>query len=231
MKDFTDYKFRPSSLGKLMTNPRSKSEALSETTKSYLQELFIEEVFGRRKDIMNKYLEKGLLVEEDSLDLISKHYGKLFIKNKEKLSNEFMTGTPDIITEKVIDIKSSWDLFTFPMFDEEIPTKDYYWQLQAYMWLAGKTEADLVYCLNNSPEHLIVAEKRKQMYNRGLLDQEGTPEFDEMEKEVEKNMIFTDIEPEKRIKVFSIPFNAVEIEQVKVRIFEARAYLNKLSAL
>jgi hypothetical protein len=29
-----------------------------------------------------------------------------------------------------LDVKSSWDATTFPFFDTEIPTKDYYYQLQ-----------------------------------------------------------------------------------------------------
>lgn len=224
MKDFTNYKFRPSSLGKLMTNARSKSEPLSETTKNYLKEIFIEEVYGRRKDITNKYTEKGLLVEEDSLNCITKHYGKLFIKNKDRIENDFIVGTPDIIlADKIIDIKSSWDIWTFA--DADGSNKDYYWQLQGYMFLTGKTQADLVYCLNNSPEHLIVQEKRKQMYAKGLVDQEGTPEFDEMEAEVEKNMIYDDIDLAERIKVFPFVYDPAGVEQMKVKIFEARAYL------
>ncbi len=222
--DYTNYKFRPSSIGKLMVNGRSKSDPLSETTKSYLLEIFIEEEYGRRKDITNKFMEKGILTEEDSLNLLTAHYKKLFIKNKEKLSNDFVTGTPDIITDKIIDIKSSWDIWTFFKADGE--NKDYYWQLQAYMWLTGKTEADLVYCLNNSPEHLIFDEKRHQMYRLGLVDHEGTEDFNNMESEVEKNMKFDDIPADKRIKVFNFKYLPEDIEALKLRITECRNYLN-----
>ena len=37
-------KIRCSSLGKIMTSPKSKGEVLSQTTKTYLKELAIEEV-------------------------------------------------------------------------------------------------------------------------------------------------------------------------------------------
>lgn len=228
--DFTNYKFRPSSLGKLMTDPRSKSESISETTKSYLLEIYIEEEYGRKKDITNKFIEKGLLTEEDSLGLIGKHYGQLFIKNKEKLANEFITGTPDItpaqIPDLVIDAKSSFDIWTFAKADGT--DKDYYWQGQGYMWLTGRSKFDLAYCLNDTPEHLIFDEKRHQMYKLGLVDHEDTQEFHDMEEAVEKNMKFGDIPEEKRIKVFSFERSEADIERLKGRIFESRAYLNTI---
>lgn len=223
--DFTTYKFRCSSLGKLMTEARSKSETLSETTKTYLRELFIEEVFGRKKDFSNKFTEKGLYTEEDSLELMQNHYGKLIIKNKELFENEYIKGTPDIIlSDRIADAKSSWDIFTF--FGADGTDKNYYWQLQGYMWLVGRQNADLVYCLNNAPEHQIVQEKSKRMYQRGLID--GTVEFNEMELEVEKDMIFDDIPAQKRIKVFSFEADGSGIDALINRIMEARGYLNQL---
>jgi hypothetical protein len=226
--NWNTYKFRPSSLGRLMTNGRSKSEPLGETTKAYLKEIFIEEMYGRKKDISNKFTEKGILTEEDSLDLVTKHYGKLFIKNKEKLANKFITGTPDIILpKKVIDIKSSWDIWTFANADGG--NKDYYWQLQGYMWLTGTDVADLIYCLNNSPEHLIFDEQRHQMYRLGLVDQEGTEAFIAMENEVEHNMKFDDIPAEQRIKVFGFDYNPEDIERIKERVIISREYLSTLS--
>jgi hypothetical protein len=43
-------KIRCSALGKIMTNSRSKSEVLSKTCKTYLQELAIEEMYGIKKE-------------------------------------------------------------------------------------------------------------------------------------------------------------------------------------
>ena len=51
-----NFKCRASALGKLMTNPRSKSETLSQTTKSYLEEWVKEQIYGIKKQINSKYL-------------------------------------------------------------------------------------------------------------------------------------------------------------------------------
>ena len=42
-------KIRCSALGRLMTAPRNKSEVLSKTAQSYIQELVLEEKFGIKK--------------------------------------------------------------------------------------------------------------------------------------------------------------------------------------
>ena len=50
-----EFKARASSAVKLMTAPRNKSEVLSETTKSYIKEWLIEQIYGFRKEIKSKY--------------------------------------------------------------------------------------------------------------------------------------------------------------------------------
>lgn len=211
-----------------MTNPRNKSETLSETTKTYLKQIFIEEKYGRKKEITNKYLTKGLLMEEDSLSLASEHYGKLLVKNKETLENSFVKGTPDIKMGDagILDIKTSWNIFTFA--DADGTDKDYYWQLQGYMYLTNRTEADLAYCLVNAPEHLIVQEKSRRMYQLGLTD-DMHEAIEEMENEVEKEMKFDDIPAAERIKVYHFEFDPKGFIALEERVKAARSYLNTLS--
>ena len=209
-----------------MVESRCKSDPLSATTKGYLQELYIAEVYGRQRDITNKYLEKGTLVEEDSLTLASKHYKKLLIKNKEWFQNDLLCGTPDVIRpNKIIDIKSSWDIWSFAAADGT--NKDYYWQLQGYMNLKGRSRAELVYCLVNTPEHLIVSEKNKLIYKLGL--DESSEAFIEAEAEIERNMTFDDIPERKRVKVFKFKYDQSAIDRLTERIYLCRDYLNSLT--
>ena len=51
---------------------------------------------------------------------------------------------PDILSDQLIDIKSSWDFTTFPMHQQSLPSKDYYWQMQGYMMLTEKRYARLL---------------------------------------------------------------------------------------
>ncbi|UII80047.1 hypothetical protein [Flagellimonas sp. CMM7] len=222
--DFTDYKFRCSSLGKLMTTSRSKTEVLSKTTQTYLKQLHTEEVFNRRFEIKSKYLDKGIMVEEESITLYSKVKNELFIKNTERYTNEFITGEPDNIDGKIRDIKSSWSFETFPLHANDIPNKDYYYQLQGYMALTDIKEAELIYCLVNTPDLLIEDEKRRSSWKLGFLELPV-----DLAMEIENNMRFEDIPEQMRVKVFEVKRDDAVIDSIYERVELCRDYLNDLS--
>lgn len=226
--DFTNHKFRCSGLGHLMVNPRSKSEKISETTKQNLLEIYIGKQFGRFYDIESKYLDKGNYAEEDSLTLVTNQMGRLLVKNKEKLENEFICGTPDVIEkENILDIKTCWDIFTFAKADGS--NQLYYWQLQGYMWLTGKDKAILAYTLVDTPQHLIFSEVQRKAYKLGIADNDE--ERQKLEEDVEFQMTYKDIPEDKRMKLFMFERNDADIEKLRSRIVDAREYLNSLTGL
>jgi hypothetical protein len=139
-----------------MTNPRSKKETLSVGCKTYIKELVKEDLFNYKSTIDSKYLTKGIDLEDTSIDLYNEVHGTLYLKNTERLSNEFITGECDINAEdKIIDIKTSWSLETFPPSPGDVSNKDYEWQLRAYMWLYDKPKAELAYCMVSTPDYLL----------------------------------------------------------------------------
>jgi len=149
-------KIRSSALGKIMTNPRKKSETLSAGCKTYIKELVKEDLFGYRTTIDSKYLTKGIDMEDTSIDLYNEVHNTLYLKNTERLENEFITGECDINTgDKIIDIKTSWSLETFPAAVDDINNKDYEMQLRGYMWLYDKPKAELAYCMVSTPDYLL----------------------------------------------------------------------------
>ena len=150
------FKIRASASGKLMTKSRSKDGALSKTALSYVQDWYKEQIYGVKKNIDNKYLRKGISVEDKAIEYAASELGWLFAeKNEEYFEDSHFCGTPDVILDDtIIDIKSSWDCFTFPLFEDEIPNKDYYYQLQTYMALTGLKKAQLVYVLMDTPESI-----------------------------------------------------------------------------
>ena len=113
----------------------------------------------------------------------------------------FFCGTPDLILEdEVLDIKNSWDCFTFPLFENEIPTKDYFYQLQVYMHLTGKRKARLVYVLLNTPEDLTW----------------------------EKQNDYSSLDKKYRIKTFSIEYDESVIEDLKQRVINIREFIKTI---
>ncbi len=217
-------KIRCSALGQVMTNSRKKGE-LSKTAQSYVKKWLKEKQYDRRIVFSSKQIEKGLIMEDEAIDFVGEYYGLGFVlKNEEHFSNDFVTGTPDLITgDTVRDIKCSWSLDTFPAYESELPNKDYYWQLQGYMWLTGKENAYLDYCLMNTPEHLIQSELRSEAYRHAkkkLSDKQAV--------KIRRRMTFDDVPTQLRIKTFEVPRNEEDIEAIKERVNECNTYMNQI---
>lgn len=217
--NWNNYKFHCSGLPTLMTKSRVKDQ-LSETAKSYLRELWISEVYKRNKLFTNKFCDKGLLVEQDSLELVTKILNKGFLaKNKEFLENEYICGTPDIRKPFLGDIKSSWDIWTFASVDQKKAISDYYWQLFGYMWLEKQKRSKLIYSLVNTPIEIVANEKQRLQYSMDV---------EKNEAEIDLNYEFEDISQKTRIKVFNFKFEKEKIDEVIKTVEMAREYLKSL---
>lgn len=226
--NFDDFKFRASAIGKIMTESRTK-EPLGETVKKYLLEVYVREIHGRDKEIISKYISKGLQVEELSLTLYSRVKKEFYKKNELGYSNEFITGTPDIITnDSIVDIKSSWSMHTFyDVFTSKI-NKMYLYQLQSYMALTGKKKAVLAYCLVDTPQMLINDEIRKLQWQMGLSDPEQSKVYKAAVEYLEFSMKYEDVPMKKRYIEFEIEFDEELMSAVYQRVKECREFLNKL---
>jgi len=218
-------KIRSSAIGKIMTNPKTKGETLSQTTKTYLQELAIQEIYGIRKEFSSRYTDKGNEVEELSIALCNDVLDLGFIyKNEDHFTNEWITGTPDVNTNEILlDVKSSWDATTFPFFDTELKNKDYLYQLHGYMWLTGKEESLLCYCLIDTPLQIVEDEIRREHWKASLIE-----ESLDLRAFVQAKHTFGHIPKEKRLKTFKIAKDDEVIEAIKTRIEECREYYNEL---
>lgn len=195
------FKCRASAAGKLMTNPRNKSEQLSETTKSFIYEWLKERIYGYKKEISTKQINKGLEYEDMAIDKAIEWLDLPFaIKNQERFEDEFFTGEPDLLLQdEVLDIKCSWDCFSFPLFEKEIPNDDYFYQVQTYMHLTGKRKARVVYILLNTPE----------TYN--------APEW-----------TYEHVETKYRVKEFRFDYEPEVIEKLKSRAQSCREFIESI---
>lgn len=233
--NFSYYKFRCSSLGHIMTGSRDKNDPLGESCKAHLVDVFVSQKYGRQTDIVNRYVEKGLAVEEDSITLYSRVNKKVFFKNEERLTNSYIQGCPDLFegreikkATKIIDIKSSWDLFTFSRVRTKPINKMYWYQLQGYMALTGAKKATLAYCLVTTPEIMIQDEVRKMMWKMAVTT-ELDPLFIEAREELEKSMRYEDIPLNERIIEFQFERDDEEIEKIYQKVELCRGYLNSLN--
>lgn len=240
MIDFNEYLFHPSSLGLLMTNAQGKKDTktvdeLGETARQHLLECWISEKYKREKDITNKYTEKGIVQEEESITLYSRVTKRFHKKNTEQISNDYFVGLPDLFegesilkAEEVIDIKTSWDIFTFFSVLSKPINPRYEWQLQAYNDLTGAKLARLVYCLVDTPDNLIQDAKRKLQWAMNLIDPDANPDYVKKSLQIDRNMTFGDIPIEDKYIEFVFPRNQEKIEQAHARVLIGREFLNRL---
>ena len=223
---------RASSVGYLMTEPVTKADkeagVLSKTAQKHLIEVYIAEKYGRKRDIQTKQMKKGVEAEQDSIDLLSMYLKLPFSKNEERFKNDFITGLPDIINgDTIIDIKSSYDLWTFL---GNIPDKLdnlYYWQMQSYMWLTGTRNATIAYCLVNTPESIIQQEKYYLLKKMDVISEESL-EFIKEAMKIEFNMTFDDISINERILTFNVSRSEDDILRIENKVLKARTFLQEL---
>jgi hypothetical protein len=164
-------KWRASQIGKLMTTSRTKGDALSQTAKSFIDQLAKEHFYGYESPIVNRYLDKGINQELESIQLLNSVRFENFEKNTERIENEWLTGECDILTnEKIIDIKTSWSLDTFPELPEDIDSKEYEWQGRAYMMLHEKHEFELIYCMVSTWDEFLTQYDDKSIHKVDHID-------------------------------------------------------------
>lgn len=229
---WNDTHIRASSVGYLMTEPVTKADKeaglLSKTAQKHLLEVYIAEKYGRKKDIQTKQMKKGVEVEQDSVDLLSIYLKMPFTKNEQRFTNDYITGLPDIVdNDRIIDIKSSYDLWTFI---GNIPDKLdslYHWQMQSYMWLTGTKSAVIAYCLVNTPENIIEQEKYYMLKKMDVATEES-PEYVKEAMKIEFNMSFDDISIDERVLMFKVERNEDDIIRIQQKVEKAREFLREL---
>lgn len=233
--DWSKIKFRASSWGNLMTEPREKAAKdrgeLSKSCQKELIKIYNLVKYGRKKDIVTKQMTKGTLCEPESISLFSRFEGKLFVKNEEPFSNEWFSGHPDIVFEnEVHDIKSSWELDSFtPNLLNELDD-GYNCQLQVYFDLTDGIKGSIAYCLVNAPDSVIQNEMRSLLFNMNVISDES-PEYKLASAELMNNMVFDDIDYRERVIKQIVYRDDDMIQRMKNKVPRLREELARIESI
>lgn len=141
---------------KLILGPL-KEMSLSAGAKTALKTMAKEFLFGYHKTVETKYMDKGLILEDQAIEFLNMLWLKRYVKNTVRLTNKFLTGECDILVENVetIDTKVPWDLSTFPILSEDAHDAMYEWQGRGYMQLYNVSQHRVVYVMMDTPDDLI----------------------------------------------------------------------------
>jgi len=203
-------------------NPQLPAGAIT-----YLTEWYISKKFNRKKEWFNKFVEKGLAVEDEGIEMLSVHLneGVELKKNGKYFETEYIHGFPDVLHEDwVFDTKNSWDIFSFPFYDKELPDDKYEWQMQGYMHICNKPKAAVVYSLIDTPKPLIDLELKKLYFQSWGKAEDWNPDTYE---NLRINYQFKDIPLEDRIKVYEVKKSQEKIDLIIERVKMCRDYIAK----
>jgi hypothetical protein len=154
-----------SKVGNIMAKPKSKSELISQSAKSFIESIVNYKFYNIIKtstestrevgNIINQ-TKKGTDIEKKSIKLVNDIFGTKYKKNTKYLENNCVKGVADIVTKDlIIEIKTSWSFDSFPKIPEKAYNALYEWQVRAYMMLYDKQYAKIFYCLIDTPDYLL----------------------------------------------------------------------------
>jgi len=233
--DFSETLIHCSSLSKITTEPRNKADKdageLSETAKTHLIEIYALEKYNFKKDISNKYTEKGNICEPEGLELIGDHTGLPIEKNEEVFFNDYFVGTPDAILPDhrlIFDNKCSFDWVTFlSNIDGELDNT-YYCQMQGYLELLKMDTGYIAYTLIDTPESIRNDLKRQLFYkSNGKYLTEESPAFLREWEAKERNLIFSNYSSDQRILLFEVKKNEEYLEKARKKVEKCRNFLQE----
>jgi len=235
--DWSKVKFRASSWGNLMTDPKSaedkKAGKLGETCKGELIKIYNLVKYGRRKEIVTAAMDKGKLVEKDSIAMYSYLEGVEYFKNECQMENYFFTGHPDVYSgvdvynaDTVDDMKNSWELDSFTTWVEAKPDKAGICQLNVYYDLTGAKSGALVRALMDCPPEVLEGEKYKLLLSMNVIS-DDSPEYKAAEKELVRNLTFPDIPPQERLIKIPVLRDDELIQKMKDKVPIFRNWLRE----
>ena len=230
---------------------------LNDGTKKLLSRLAYAEKYGLKIDINSPKIKKGLEVEKNSRDILTRVSGTFFTANDERKYNDFVTGEIDIKPNNtIIDIKSSWSWESYSTILEESANELYLRQGDSYMDLWGIDNFLLCHILTDTPADLVDSELRKADYSKNILDCDGNVRDENIIDVVKivSNLIFSEkalkeychtssivewswfkdwkeIPENERVHMIEHKFDKERIEQRNECIILARKYMNSVKSL
>ena len=200
---------------------------LSDTCKSYLVQSYVLSKYGRVMEIKVKQMVKGIITEEEAIDMFSVLEKRPYSKNTERIKNPWLIGTPDLYSgdhvqnsDEIIDIKSCWDIFTFLKNVQEPENDMYYWQMQGYLALTGAKIGTIAYCLLNTPASIVEGEKYNLLRRMDVATEED-PTF-KVRVDHETGQTISE-----RLLTYSIERSDEDIERIYRRVELCREFLGE----
>ncbi len=242
-KDELTEKTKAELAGLLIRKENGNKVTLSATCISYLMEEYAwvtRKMISVTKELMDvPQLQKGKIVEPQSLALLSMVDGKYYFPNedengnRERIFNDFLSGEVDAYegdqimgANAIPDVKSNWDYVIFLNKIHEPLTKANDLQVKGYLDISEAPVGFIANCLVDTPEEIINRTKEKLLYKIGCATDED-PKFKQTWAVIERSMRFGHIPPHQRVFKKNVePMTASERENLYDRVKICRDWLS-----
>lgn len=197
---------------------------LSQTAMQYVKDWLIMQMFKKSKLVTSKHMQKGNIMEDHAIDMVSNSLQITYRKNEVSAADDYKKGTCDILdrgNNLIIDTKVSWDIYTFPLFEEVTPEEDYVWQGMGYMDLYDIDQYSVAYVLTDTPKNLI--DKECNAYCRAT----GYDFMDVIDDFVER-MTYENVPEEMKVKFFNFERDDSRLADIQKRVEECRQFADLL---
>jgi len=220
----------------LVKRENGKKVILSDTCIEYLMEWYAWETEQMipvgKESLDNLSMRKGKEGEREAIALVSIYDGELYLEHKERIENEFLSGEIDCYlgesvyaAKNVTDIKNAFD---YPTFLKKIHTgleNGQEEQLQGYGDITGAKELYIANTLVSASGEILEEMKYKVAKKFGAITTES-PDFLEEWKKWYRSMVFSDMNPKKRVNKIKVePFSEIRRQQVYDRVKICREWL------
>lgn len=185
----------------------------------------------RMASVANKqsHLVKGNELEDESISIISGIDRIDYIKCKEVINNGYLLGVCDIISpkgDKLIDVKTSWNINTFLPYLNSTLDRSYWFQMQGYLELYNVEVGEICFVLINTPQYLVDRERLKytEKYLFGEISRER---YDEEISRLELAFNYNKIPTKTKVIRFNIARCREVIPLIYRKVDKCRIWLNE----
>lgn len=236
---------------------QSKKYKLSDASKRELSKIVYATQYGRTTELNSNQITKGLEVEKECRDILSRVTGLFLTSSEERKSNKWVTGKIDIEPNEVIsDIKATYSWESFSKILESSANEIYLRQGDSYMDLWGRDNFLLCHILTDTPFNIIDREIKSLDYKHNILNIEGDvrdSNIDDVKKVITNHIFsrksleeycqessiiyiewfndFVEIPEKERIHMIPHSFDKERIEQRNECISLAREYMSTVKPI
>jgi hypothetical protein len=179
------------------------------------------------------FYEKGTLLEEEAIDLLSRVDKVSYKRNSGLIYNEFILGKVDVHSEQrkaILDVKCAWNISTF-MNVLNAPLKAIYWyQMQGYLELYDIDYGEVCFCLLNTPESLIDREKIR-LLNKYVFGEISREDYERHMETLELSLTYNNIPMRKRVIRFRVNRYRELMPKVYKKVEKCRDWLSNFEGM